>query len=474
MEIIRRLRGMQDLSPQQWVELHRLRESLRSYLALYGYRSVETPLLEETELFLRKSGGELAAQLYTFADPGGRRVSLRPEFTASVVRASMEGSLKGDLPLRLQYAGPVFRYPFDQEEEHRQFTQVGAELLGVPGPAADAEVLALACKGLSSVGIQDHTLTIGHLGAVNAFLDQLGLSDRGRLFLLGSLPLLKSGPSASEEVRRRATELGLLPEAQGEAVLARGVSRISLADAPGLVESFLRGEVDGPTGQRTPEEILSRYLRRLKGLDEPAHVERALEFTFRLAAISGEPAPALQQARELAADFSLDVSGLAPLEQALDYLNGYDIEGASLQLDLGLARGIAYYTGIVFEVAHPQAVGGPSLCGGGRYDGLVTALGGKENLPALGFAYTAEQVLKLAKGRRDEDATAPPVRVLVVPESSAALVAASRVAQELRKRGTPTELDLLPRSLTQAQDYATERCIPEVKVVREDGTSTAL
>lgn len=106
----KRLTGMQDASPETVAVRDGVGGALCAYLSRYGYQPVDTPILEQTELLLRKSGGELASRMYTFTDPGGHRVSLRPEFTSSVVRAYLEGLQQGPFPLRCSYLGPVFRY----------------------------------------------------------------------------------------------------------------------------------------------------------------------------------------------------------------------------------------------------------------------------------------------------------------------------------------------------------------------------
>src|SRR3972149_5386011 len=111
MQLPRRLQGMEDRGPEATQVMAWTGDALVNFMARYGYRRVDTPLLEETELLLRKSGGELASKMYTFTDPGGHRVSLRPEFTSSVVRAYLQGMNRGGpLPVRWSYLGPVFRY----------------------------------------------------------------------------------------------------------------------------------------------------------------------------------------------------------------------------------------------------------------------------------------------------------------------------------------------------------------------------
>ena len=397
MEQIRRLKGMQDLSSSQWAAFHQGVKVLQEFFDSCGYRGIEVPVLEETELFLRKSGGELAAKMYTFTDPGGRRISLRPEFTASVVRAFIEGYEGEPLPCRIQYVGPVFRYAPDEEGGYRQFTQLGVELLGSDSPDADAEVLAIASKGLSQLGIQGFVLTLGHVGVITTLLDQLQISERARLFLLSHISELKQGASSVAPVRQRALELGLLGRDDESDALSQLVRGLSDQEARNLVRGFLKEAVSGPLGQRTPEEVFNRYLYKLRGSDDPSRVEQALELATALATIHGSPEAALAEAGRVITQHGLNTQALAPLEHLLELLNTYDLEGTTVTVDMGLARGIAYYTGVIFEISHPSLTGLPTLGGGGRYDGLVKALGGTGDVPALGFAYAVERVLELCQ-----------------------------------------------------------------------------
>ena len=105
---VSRLQGMNDLPEDAWRQKLGLQERLFKLLSGYGYRQLETPVLEPTELFLRKSGGELASQLYSFTDAGSNSVSLRPEFTSPIMRHYLENAADISLPARWQYCGPVF------------------------------------------------------------------------------------------------------------------------------------------------------------------------------------------------------------------------------------------------------------------------------------------------------------------------------------------------------------------------------
>lgn len=459
---------MQDLSPLEHQRRDSVRLALGSFLALRGYQAVELPLLEETELFLRKSGGELAARMYSFTDPGGNRVSLRPEFTASVLRSYLESEPQPPLPHRVQYCGPVFRHGgAESPDALRQFTQLGAELLGAAYPLADVEVLSIACGGLASLGVRGFQLALGHVGAVMEALEAFGLSERAQLFLLASVAALRSGgPQAVEELRRRAAALGLL--GVRASVVASPVDSMPPQHTEALVQA-LRESAETSMGRRSREEVLTRLLRKLQGTDDPARLEQALEFTARLATISGPPAASLRQAAALLKEYHLPSSALDGCRAVVELLGRADLAGTAVLLDFGLARGIAYYTGLVFELRHPALEGEPSLGGGGRYDGLTKSLGAAGELPALGFAWTLERVLELQGPRSEAAAAKGDGGVLVVALAEEAAGAALEAAQRRWGRGELAELGGHGHSLQQHLEHARSRRLGAVVVVNQQG-----
>ena len=463
------MRSARDYSPAGWRRLVTIHERLERFLDRRGYDTLATPILESTELFLRKSGGELAARMYSFTDPSGRRVSLRPEFTSSVVRSFVGGGLPGPLPQRWQYYGTVFRYE-GPEMGGLEFQQLGAELIGARGAAADAEVLAIAVGGLSALGVRGHRLRIGHMGVVNAMLEGLGLSERARVFVLGSIGTLRDGEAGAEEVRARATELGLLGQrtAHGLARLARSMDP---KDAEAMVEGFLAQGVNGMTGQRTPEEVFRRYLKKLRESGTPEGIERALRFASELVGITGPARRVRPRLGRLVASYGLDAGVLAPLDELLAALAQYDLKGVPVVLDLGTARGIAYYTGVVFDIDHARVSGAPTLGGGGRYDGLVKALGGARDVPAIGFAYTVDRVAELLPSSYGADEADGGTRVLVVAQETA-IEQAVATAERLRVQGIPAELDLSGRTDAEAARYARRRGIQTVMRIGRDGRAS--
>jgi histidyl-tRNA synthetase len=145
-----------------------VRDGLLAPAQLAGYAYVETPVFEDTELFARGVGAStdvVTKEMFTFTDRGGRSLTLRPEGTAGVVRAALEHGLHhGQLPVKLRYAGPMFRAERPQAGRFRQFQQVGVEALGTTDPALDAEVVALAWEGYQRLGLRRVRLLLTSLG----------------------------------------------------------------------------------------------------------------------------------------------------------------------------------------------------------------------------------------------------------------------------------------------------------------------
>ncbi|MBI4282372.1 MAG: histidine--tRNA ligase family protein [Chloroflexi bacterium] len=390
---------MRDETPQELQRRTNVQDSLRRHLLSHGYQTIDTPLLEPTELFLRKSGGELATRMYTFTDPGGNKVSLRPEFTASAIRYYLERDDTGPLPMRLQYCGPIFRH--DEAQGYRQFHQTGAEVIGAPAPDSDGEVLALAWEGLSLMHAPSPTCVVGHVGVLHLMLEEIGLSHRAQAFLIASLTRLKQDPEEGRRVLEQANSLGLMKSAENVGGSRLLVDDMEEKEALDLLQDLFHDPLSGLLGSRSMDEILTRFIQKIRGGDNPQRVERGISLFSRLASMSGEEEQSLPQLRSLLQEYRISPAVLGPLEKVLASFHRR-CPSASITVDIGLVRGIAYYTGMVFEILAPGPQGPLTLCGGGRYDGLVKALGGEKDVPTLGFAYTLETLLDLLPEKLEE------------------------------------------------------------------------
>ena len=393
---IQRLPGMRDSTANGYERIRGAVETLTAYLREKGYAAIDTPLLEETELFVRK-GGEFTSRLYTFTDPGGHNVSLRPEFTSSAIRHFIQERESLTLPVRWQYNGPVFRFEPGENGSYRQFTQVGAELVGAVGIEADVEIIRLALEGLGKIGVQGSQIRIGHLRVLHELLNSFGLSEPAKLFIMGNVQALKSGSIDAAALKERAVEVGLVGPVL-ELDTGTDAAEMSEEEAQGYIESVLKDSLPTSLGRRTTQQIAARLLRKVRDADDPSTFEQATATISRLAQLEGAYEAVLKEAKQIVSERGLKSSPLEELGGLFDALVERKAQEAELVLDLGLARGFAYYTGVIFEMANSFPTPGVSLGGGGRYDGLVKALGGEEDVPALGFAFNLEPLINTLSG----------------------------------------------------------------------------
>lgn len=165
---IKAIRGMNDILPKEIRTWRFVEETARKIFSLYGFEELRSPVMEKTELFLRGIGDEtdvVEKQMYTFTDKGGESLTLRPEATASVLRAVIEHGLLGEDPVRKVYSiGPMFRYERPQKGRYRQFHQINAERLGEDSPFSDAETLKLAYDLAASLGLEGVAMEVNSLG----------------------------------------------------------------------------------------------------------------------------------------------------------------------------------------------------------------------------------------------------------------------------------------------------------------------
>lgn len=354
MASLQPVRGTQDLLPEVQRRHRVISDTARRIAELYLFQEIATPIFEFTEVFSRPIGETsdiVAKEMYTFRDRSGDEITLRPENTAGVVRAIISNGLTQNIPLKYFYNGPMFRHERPQKGRFRQFHQIGIELIGVPGPQADIEVIELGAEILDRLGILKFTRlelnTLGDAASRRAY--------RGALIEYFS----RHEAELSEDSRRRlqANPLRILDSKD------ESDCRIS-ADAPGF----------------------DRYLT-----DE----SRAF---------------------------------FAELRSGLDRL------GIAYALNPRLVRGLDYYCHTAFEFVTTQLGAQGTVMGGGRYDGLMTLMGGPET-PGVGWAAGIERLAMLI-----EEPPRPPRPVALVPVGEMGEALAAELARSLRRAGFTVDL----------------------------------
>ena len=381
---IARLRRMRDHGPHSFEINRRVANGIFSVLSDRGYLPLDTPLLEQTDLFVRKSGGEIAESLYTFSDPGGITVSLRPEFTPSVIRWFVENVGRDSGAHRFQYEGPVFRYGGARGGRNRQFTQCGAELIGVGAREGDSEILESAARCLNVSGVSNFSVRMGHIGLVRELVRSQGLSEPLQLLILSNLDAIEDRDAGIDRLRDQAVAAGL--------VLRSDLSQLELPERDDAIPALeaLGRSLPGPTGRRSREQIMVRLASRMRKAVPEADFRSALSNVAELLQTHSTSSDPLQSVSRILESSGAPLSAVEDLDSAFDTISRLG-DGVAVELDLSFVRGRAYYTGIVFEFTSKVDGVEASLGGGGRYDDLVRAFGGPDT-PACGFALNLDEV----------------------------------------------------------------------------------
>ena len=385
METIQAVKGMNDILPDQiawwqWVEA-----TAREVLENFGYREIRTPALEKIELFSRSIGEStdiVEKEMYAFADRKGDWLALRPEATASIVRAFIQHTLQADPLTRKFYAiGAMFRHERPQKGRYRQFHQIDAEAFGVDDPMLDAEVMYMLRLFLEKLGLTGVVLHINSLGC----------------------------PECRQTYRQ-------------------------------VLQTFLAERAEGlcPDCQRR------RLTNPLRVFD--CKVERCQ------ALLTDAPVLLDSICSECALHF----------EQVKTYLEQLQ---TAYVINPRMVRGLDYYMRTTFEIITDRLGSQNAVGGGGRYNGLVSELGGPD-VPGIGFAIGMERLILLLQQEHEEKLRRPKVFVATLGE--AARQKGFLLTQKLRDSGLETDMDYEGRSLKSQMRRADKLGVKHVLILGEE------
>ncbi len=350
-------RGTADILPEEQPYWHYVRQKAANICQLYGYERIDSPIFEDTGLFVRSVGQGtdiVEKEMYTFTDKGDNKITLRPEGTAPVCRAYLEHGLQNQpQPVKFYYLAPIFRYERPQAGRLRQHHQFGCEAIGDDDPALDSEVIDMAWQFFLSLGLQRLSLQLNSIGCKQcrpAYIERL-----------------------KDYYAKHAREL--CPDCKVR--LERNPLRLLDCKQPSCQR--LTDSAPRSMDHLCPE--CNSHFNRLK-----EHLKRLLiPFT----------------------------------------------------LNHRLVRGLDYYTRTVFEI-QPEAGGAQStLGGGGRYDDLISELGGKPT-PAIGFGTGIERIILNLKKQAVAVPALPRPQIFIAHAGDEARGEAIKLASRLRQAGIGT------------------------------------
>jgi ATP phosphoribosyltransferase regulatory subunit len=467
--------GTRDYAGDDAVALQAARDAIEATLRRYAYAAIDPPILESSAPFLNRSGEDIRRQMYIFPDPAGQEVCLRPELTIPVCRAylrqhqSSDGAVhSANREARLSYFGPAFTYESASDGRYRQFYQAGAEFIGATSrEAADAEILAAALDVLKTAGLKEASVEIGDVDIRNAFIDQLPVSERSKTRIRRvALRSHKETHFISAASAQKSADAEKTDEF-GE--LASLLASVEPGKAELLIkEVFALADVRH-VGGRTPEEIVERLISRTAQQAEPVSAE-LMQGVLDLLKIRAKPEAAFKAIRDHFRKFKIEAIEpiLERCETRLAYFSAYGQSPAALYFNVGLRRGLEYYTGFLFEIFAKDLTQIGHVCGGGRYDNLLEGLGANASIPAVGFGIGLDRLLlALQKVEAPSRGVRTP-RALVVADENANSAECIRASALLREAGWSVELALSGRGERDALAYAAKRNLPYVVIVGDD------
>ena len=351
-----------------------------------GYARVTPAILQPAEPFLDLSGEDIRKRMYLTTAPGGGEFCLRPDLTIPVSRDYLASPLAGK-PSGYCYLGPVFRHRSDGPAE---FLQAGIESFGRPDQAAAvAEMLALALEATAHYGLAKPDIQIGDVALFAGLIAGLELPPAWKRRLIKDFN--RKANLAQDLDRLVLGGTNERPEYQG--VLA-ALAGSDPKGARALVTDLLSIAGINAVGGRSVGEIADRFLEQ-SALGASAKLPRDVRGLIeRFLAIAGEPDEAAADLRALAGEGNMTAAlnpALDVFESRAGFFAAQGIDLKRVRFSTAFGRGFDYYTGFVFELTDPSRTGDP-LVAGGRYDGLLTRLGARAPIPAIGFAAWIERL----------------------------------------------------------------------------------
>lgn len=371
----RTLKGFRDYPPEVMIPRERLIETARAVYRSFGFAPIDTPALEYSEVLLGKGGDEADRQLYRFRDHGDRDVALRFDLTVPLARFVAQHSAQLGMPFKRYAIGAVWRGENTQRGRYREFLQCDFDTIGTESIGADIETGLVIHELMTKIGFSRFTIHANNRKVLNGVLERLDLASRGPAVLRVLDKLGKVGP---DKVAAEMQQAAGASATQAEAVVA-------MATVTG-----------------TNDEMLASLAPQVRGSE------------------TGE-------------------RGLAQLHELLAGLTAAGVEPSRLRLDVGIARGLDYYTGTIYETFLGDLPGIGSVCSGGRYDDLAS-LYTKERLPGIGASLGLDRLLAAMEELHLLEPRATTADVFIPLFDASRRGDYLALATELRRAGFATEL----------------------------------
>lgn len=399
----RTLKGFNDVLPLQMAKKEKAINIIKNIYKSYGYLTIDTPALEYTEILLGKGSGETDKQLYRFEDNGGRDVALRFDLTIPFARYTAQHYNELIFPFKRYHIANVWRGENTQAGRYREFMQCDYDIIGTKSVMSDIETINIIYDTLKALGVNNFTIHINNRQIMNGLLNKLGLEEK------------------QTDILRIIDKLGKI-----------GKEKVSglLVDEAGLTNEKVNEIID---------------FIELKG----SNIDVIDELNNRYG------------------DNDAVKEGIDRLETILNSLSELDINEEYISIDLSIARGLDYYTGIVFETFLNDLRSYGSICSGGRYDNLA-GLYTKQILPGIGASIGLDRLLAALEELNVNTLRRDFIDVLILNFDEKLNPYYLKIAKELRDNGITTEIYPENKKISKQFSYADKKKFQLAIIVGEN------
>ena len=389
----RTLKGFRDYLPQAMLAREGLIETAREVYRSYGFAPIDTPALEYLEILAGKGSDETDKQLYHFTDAGGREVGMRFDLTVPLARFAAQHAQELGLPFKRYHIATVWRGENTQRGRYREFMQCDFDTIGTESAASDIETALVIHDLLAKIGFAGgFTIHINHRGVLNGLLETLGLAEQSTHVLRAIDKLAKIG---SEKVAAEIEQTAGATAEQAGQVLA-------------------------------------------------------------FAALSGSNDEVLKSLKPMVDGSEVGQAGLARLTEVLAGIAAAGVEPGRVKLDVSIARGLDYYTGMIYETTLDQLPEIGSVASGGRYDNLAQMFT-KQRLPGIGASLGLDRLLSAMEDLNLLPEVRTPAEVFMPLFSDELLGPLLKLSADLRAAGLRVELYNEAKKLGRQLQYANKR-----------------
>ncbi len=388
----RTLKGFRDYLPESMIPRERLIDIARKVYRSYGFSPIDTPTLEYLEILTGKGGAETDRQLYRFEDHGGRNVGMRFDLTVPLARFVAQHINTLGTPFKRYHIAPVWRGENTQRGRYREFMQCDFDTIGTLSVAADIETGLVINDLFEEIGFDRFTVHVNNRQVLTGLLEQIGVAEQATAILRSLDKLTKIGPE------RTANEM----------VKTAGITA------------------------EQAEQVLA------------------------ITTLAGSNQEILENLKPLVAQSELGTAGIDRLQQILDGLAAGGVPPERIKLDVSIARGLDYYTGVIFETFLDDLPDIGSVCSGGRYDNLAE-LYTKQQLPGIGASLGLDRLLAAMDELEMIDKVKTPADILLVYFEKDQLNKYLEIAADLRQAGWAVEVYPDAKKLGKQLKYADGR-----------------